>query len=197
MRTCLMYLSIFLISLSSIQGQTDLKIYGFSGKVKIVKYFVYNEISILEDSSWDRENSILFSEKKLCFDKSGNLDSMVESFHRGRFFEKYITYYNHSSNRLKSSKKYRYYTNELIEEMNYTWTDGHQKCKFKGVGIKSFTKGERVLYYNHREKKGSYRIESMKGVLQLKESYKNESDGYWNLIQTKYSNANTGDYNIL
>jgi len=188
---------ILVLSISlSVYTQTDLSSYGYKGRVKAVVYRIYNEASFDTDGKFIDEKKQPYIEKILYFDKIGNIDSVVEVLSEGKFFEKYITYHTHSGNKIRSTIKYRYYTNEVIEEMKYSWSDKNSKCSFKGVGISKMVSGYRILAYNHRENKGEYMIETKRGVLLLKESYKNEFDAHWNLIKTYYSNAQKGDYII-
>lgn len=189
--------SFFIFIYGSVSSQTDLASYGLKGRVKFVKYSIYNEASFDSFDKYIDEKRRPFIEKTLYFDKKGNIDSVVEVLAEGRFFEKYITYHVHTSNRIKSTIKYRYYTNEVMEEVKYTWSEKNSKCEFKGKGIATFTKGFRILSYNHRESKGEYIQETKKGEVLLMESYKNEFDGNWNLIKTQYNHATKGLYSII
>ena len=180
-----------------ISSQTDLASYGFKGSVKSVKYSIFNEASFDSFGKYIDEKRQPFIEKILYFDKKGNIDSVVEVLAEGRFFEKYKTFHVHTGNRIKSTIKYRYYTNEVMEEVKYVWSDKNTKCDFNGKGISTFTKGYRILSYNHRESKGEYLQETKKGDILLKESYKNEFDGNWNLIRTIYNNEKKGVYSVV
>lgn len=192
----LIFIHILMSSLS-INGQTELSSYGFKGRVKSVIYYIYHDVNLDENGKMVDAKVRPFIERAMYFDKIGNIDSTVEVLSEGRFFEKYITYHSHGGNRLKSTIKYRYYLNDVMDETKYTWSESNTKCSFKGKGVNSFTKGHRILSYNHRESKGEYIQETKKGELLLKESYKNEFDGNWNLVKTKYSNSQKGDYTIL
>lgn len=189
--------SLFILIFSSLSSQTDLASYGFKARVRSVKYSIFNEARFDSFGKFIDEKRRPFIEKTLYFDRRGNIDSVVEVLAEGRFFEKYITYHVHTGNRIKSTVKYRYYTNEVMEEVKYTWSEKNTKCDFKGVGISTFTKGYRIMTYNHRESKGEYMQETKKGEQLLKESYKNEFDGNWNLIKTQYNHATNGLYSII
>lgn len=194
-RATLIYLLVLFSKI--VAAQTDLNSYGFKGRVKAVIYRIHNEANFDSFGKFIDEKRQPFIEKAIYFDKVGNIDSIVEILSEGRFFEKYITYHTHGGNRIRSTIKYRYYTNEVIEEVKYTWTEGNSKCSFKGKGITTMTSGYRKLTYNHRESKGEYIQETKKGVVLLKESYKNEFDGNWNLVKTIYTNDKTGIYTIV
>jgi hypothetical protein len=187
---------LFVLVSNTLYSQTDIASYGFKGRVKMVKYYVYNDARFDSFGNYIDEKNQPFIEKAIFFDKIGNIDSVVEVLSEGRFYEKYITRHVHSGNRIRSTIKYRYYTNEVIEEVKYTWSEKNTRCDFKGTGISLFTKGYRELSYNHRESKGSYEQETKKGVEVLKESYKNEFDDSWNLVKTQYNNARKGIYTI-
>ncbi len=183
--------------LHTVSAQTDLVTYGFKGRVRAVIYRIYNEAKFDSFGKYIDERKQPYIEKAIYFDKIGNIDSVVEVLSEGHFFEKYITYHTHSGNKIRSTIKYRYYTNEVIEETKYTWSEGNSKCIFKGKGILTLTSGFRKLSYNHRESKGEYSQETKKGVILLKEAYKNEFDDHWNLIKTHYSNDAKGFYTIV
>lgn len=181
----------------SVYSQSELATYGFKGKVRIVYSKIYQDPKLDASGKPIIANQQPFIERKLYFDTRGNIDSVVEVLSEGRYFEKYITYHSHIGKKLKSTIKYRYYTNEVIEEMSYNWSDRNMKCSYKGIGISNFTTGHRIFTYNYRESKGEYIQETKKGTLTLKESYKNEFDTYWNLVKTTYTNAQKGNYSIL
>jgi hypothetical protein len=189
--------SFSILFINYLSSQTEIASYGFKGKVKSVKYSIYNEASFDSFGKYIDEKRRPFIEKTLFFDKKGNIDSVVEVLAEGRFFEKYITYHVHTGNRIKSTIKYRYYTNEVMEEVKFTWSQKNTRCDFRGLGFSTFTKGYRLLSYNYRESKGEYMQETKKGEVLLKESYKNEFDGKWNLTRTFYNNASKGMYNIV
>lgn len=188
---------LFVSSVYALRAQTDLAAYGFKGQVKAVYYYIYNEARFDADGKFIDEKKQPYIEKALFFDKKGNIDSVVEVLSEGRFYEKYISIHVHVGNRIKSVTKYRYYTNEVMEETKYLWTEKNLKCSFKGVGFSTLSKGYKVLAFNHRESRGEYETETKKGVLLLKESYKNEFDTYWNLLKTHYNNAEKGNYTIV
>jgi hypothetical protein len=191
-----------LVSVLPSYGQTEHASYGFKGRVKSVIYYIYQDVNLdkngnLIDAKIIDAKVQPFIERAMYFDKKGNIDSTIEVLSEGRFYEKYITYHSHVSNKLRSTIKYRYYLNDVIDETKYTWSESNAKCSFKGKGITSFNRGHRILSYNHRESRGEYIQETKKGELLLKESYKNEFDDNWNLVKTNYTNSEKGDYTIL
>lgn len=196
MKTRNSFLLLLSLSIGNVFAQTDLKSYGFKGMVKSVTYRIYKDYGTDEKGRFDPEKSSLYIDKTMYFDKQGNMDSVVETLSEGRFFEKFITYYHHIGVRLKSSIKYRYYTNDVIEEMKYVWSEYNTKCSFKGSGLTQLTQGYRILLYTGRDSKGYYKQETKRGITVLEEWYKNEFDDNATLVRTTYSNAEKGDYSI-
>jgi len=191
-------LVLFLVlKIYTVSAQTDLALYGFKGRVKAAIYRIHNDASFDSFGKFIDEKKIPYIEKALYFDKIGNIDSVVEILSEGHFFEKFITYHTHGGNRIRSTIKYRYHTNDVIEETRYTWSESNSKCSFKGKGISTLTSGFRKLAYNQRESLGEYLQETKKGVVLLKEAYRNEFDSKWNLLKTIYSSDSKGVYVIV
>lgn len=193
MKLIFLFLIIPLFTLS----QSDIYSYGFKGKVKSVKYYIYNDCILNPESEFDPKLNSIYIEKILHFNLKGNIDSIVETLYEGKLFEKMITYNYYLNNRIKSHKKYRYYSNDILEEMKYSWSDRNQLIDFKGVGIDKKITGHRKLLYNYREGSGEYIIKNKKGVEILHETYHNDFDSYWNLTKTRYLNPTKGSYNMI
>lgn len=190
-------LYIFLLQYLTFYGQTDKTAYGFHGKVKQVTYYIYNDCPQDSTQLWNEDLCPLSAIRTMYFDKNGNIVKSIDEVYTNGIKEKFQTEYNLVNNHLKSSIRYRFGTNDVLEEVKYKWAIDKRHCSFKGIGLTTFSEGTRMLNIRNREIGGSYSTRTKKGRVLLDESYINEIDSFEILIKTKYLNQDKGDYTIL
>jgi hypothetical protein len=186
----------FIIQTASISAQTDKAGFGIHGKIKKLTYYIYNDCQLDSSEIWQEDLCQLNAIKIMYFNVEGNIYQMIDELSTNFIKEKFITEYIHVNNRLKSSRRYRFYTNDLLEELKYGWSGDNLICTFKGKGLTTFTEGTRLVNWRHREVGGSYMTKTHKGQILLQESYRNEIDSTNTLLHTNYKNNDKGDYSI-
>jgi len=186
-----------ILKFTTINCQTDIQSFGFKGNVKTVKYSIYTNFTKHDSAHLTANKNDLISERYLYFNTIGNIDSTIETLYDMDKTEKLITHFHYANKKLKSTKKYRFGYNDVVEEVKYKYDEKEKTYEFKGISVSSFTGGHRKLDSNYREIEGDYFQKSKKGVIHTSESYINIIDSTGNLIKTKFFNQIKGDYTIL
>jgi hypothetical protein len=187
---------LLLFSSIEFQAQTDKAAFGIHGKIKKLTYYIYNDCQIDSSDVWNEDLCQLNALKIMYFNEDGNIYKSIDELSTNFIIEKFVTDFVHVNSRIKSSRRYRFYTNDLLEELKFNWSNDNQTCTFKGKGLTTFTEGTRLVNWRYREIGGSYTTKTQKKQIILNESYRNEIDTTNTLLRTHYKNNDKGDYTI-